>query len=298
MTDSAIQYTENTSSPEIRKKSRIAALLAILFWIIVMGIPLFSYTFPLPEKTGILLSFGEENGGGNQVASSAVEEETTESSEGAKAEQVEEEKSKEISTTKLTESKIEAQTEEESEIVTSKTVEEVKLKVTKENKGEEERDIEAEKRAKQIADQQKKEQEEAEKRRKQEAAKKSFTDAFGGSGDGNSNSSQGDPKGDPEGSPLEGLISGKGNVGIGLADRGVLYEPEINENSQRVGRIVVRVCVNAQGKVTEASYTQKGSTSTDLSLIKVAEEASKKYVFSSSNLEKQCGNISIDFKLE
>ena len=125
-----------------------------------------------------------------------------------------------------------------------------------------------------------------------------FTDAFGGSGDGNSNSSQGDPKGDPEGSPLEGLISGKGNVGIGLADRGVLYEPEINENSQRVGRIVVRVCVNAQGKVTEASYTQKGSTSTDLSLIKVAEEASRKYVFSSSNLEKQCGNISIDFKLE
>lgn len=299
MTDSAIKYNNTETPPDIRKKSRWAILLAILFWVLVMGIPLFSYTFPLPEKTGILLSFGDENGGGDQLASAKSEEnDVQEASDGAKADEEETEKSQETASTKKPITPIESQSEEVSEILTSKTVKETSPQVKKQNDQEDQKDIEAERKAKELANQQKKEAEEAEKRKKQEAAKKSFTNAFGGSGDGTIEQSQGDPNGDPEGSPLEGLISGKGNIGTGLAERGVLFEPEINENSQRTGRIVVRVCVNSQGKVTEAAYTQKGSTSTDIKLIQVAEEAALKYVFSASNLEKQCGNISIDFKLK
>ena len=300
MTDSAIpQYNNTETSPDIRKKSRIAALLAILFWILVMGIPLFSYTFPLPEKTGILLSFGDENGGGEQVASAKSEDnDTAEAAEGAKAEEIDSEKSKEVSATKSPETPIKVESELEADIVTAKTVKEIKTKIEKSSNEQDQRNVEAERKAQELANQQKKAAEEAEKKRKQDEAKKSFSNAFGGSGDGDNPTTQGDPKGDPTGSPLDGLISGKGNVGTGLADRGILFEPEINENSQRVGRIVVRVCVDAQGKVTEAKYTQKGSTSTDLNLIKVAEDAAKKYVFSASGLDRQCGNISIDFKLK
>lgn len=299
MNDSAIKYTTNETDPDIRKKSRWAVLLAILFWILVMGIPLFSYTFPLPEKTGILLAFGDENGGGNEVASAQSEDEAVkEADQGAEAAKEETEKSQEKASIKTPEKVIKAETEEEADIATSKSVVKTTPKVKKENKEKDTRNIEAERKAKELADQQKKEAEEAAKRKKQEEAKKSFADAFGGSGDGSKPSQQGNEDGDPEGSPLDGLISGKGNIGTGLADRGVVFEPEINENSQKVGRVVVRICVNSSGKVTEASYTQKGSTSTDLALIEVAEKAAMEYVFSSSNLDKQCGNISIDFKLK
>lgn len=300
MTDSAIPtYNSSETPPDIRKKSRLAALLAILFWIIMLGIPLFSYTFPLPEKTGILLAFGDENGGGNELASAKSEDnDTAESAEGAKAEELDTEKTKEVAATKSPETPVKEETELEADIVTAKTTKETKSKVKESKKAEDTKNVEAERKAKELANQQKKATEEAEKKRKQEEAKKSFSNAFGGSGDGDKATTQGDPTGDPEGSPLEGLISGKGKIGTGLADRGILFEPEINENSQRVGRIVVRVCVNAQGKVTEASYTQKGSTSTDLNLIKVAEDAAKKYVFSASGIDRQCGNISIDFKLK
>ena len=49
---------------ETRKKARVIAILALLFWLLVLVYPIFSYTFPLPEKPGILLSFGEPDGGG------------------------------------------------------------------------------------------------------------------------------------------------------------------------------------------------------------------------------------------
>ncbi len=299
MNDSAIQYTASETDPQDRKKARWAAVLAILFWILVMGIPLFSYTFPLPEKTGILLAFGDEDGGVEQVASAKSEDnELNEAAEGAEASEKETEKSQEKASIKTPVKVIKAETEEEADIETSKSVEKTTPKVVIENKEEDKRDIEAERKAKELADQQKKLAEEAAKRKKQEEAKKSFSDAFGGSGSGSKPTTQGNEDGKPEGSPLDGLISGKGNIGTGLADRGVVFEPEINENSQKVGRIVVRICVNSSGKVTEAAYTQKGSTSTDLALIEVAEKAALEYIFSSSNLEKQCGNISIDFKLK
>lgn len=299
MNDSAIKYTTNETDPDIRKKSRWAALLAILFWVLVMGIPLFSYTFPLPEKTGILLAFGDEDGGGEEQASAQSDDvEIKKADLGAEKADEENEKSQEKAAPKVPEKNIKAETEEETNINTSKSVEKTTPKVVKESKAENKRDIEAERKAKQLADQQKKLAEFAARKKKQEEAKKSFADAFGGSGDGSSPTQQGNEDGSDDGSKLEGLISGKGNIGTGLADRGVVFEPEINENSQKVGRIVVRICVNSQGKVTEAAYTQKGSTSTDLALIEVAEKAALEYVFSSSNLDKQCGNISIDFKLK
>ncbi len=300
MSNSAMQYTQTENDPTIRKKARWAILLAILFWIFVLGIPLFSYTFPLPEKTGILLAFGSEDGGGDAVASAKSEDkESQEAEEGAKIEPEDAEKSQEKAAVKTPFAPIKAQADDPSTILTSKAVKQPSKKVKTNHKAEDSRNIEAEQKAKEEADRQKKEMEEAAARKKkQEEAKKSFTDAFGGSGDEQNPTQQGNENGKPQGSPLDGLISGKADIGTGLADRGVVFEPEINENSQKIGVVVVRICVNAKGKVTEANYTQKGSSTTDLSLIDVAEKAARQYVFSSSSLEKQCGVISIDFKLK
>ena len=116
----------------------------------------------------------------------------------------------------------------------------------------------------------------------------------GNAGSGNA----GDTKGDPNSKALESVAKGSGRIGGGLASRGVVFEPEIKDNTQKVGRIVVTVCVDASGKVISAKFTQRGSTSLDAHLIKVAENAAAKYKFSPGEIEEQCGTITMDFKVE
>lgn len=301
-TDTFILPDIETDS-DIKKKSRIAALIMILFWILMLGVPFFSYTFPLPEKPGILMAFGDIEGGGDALSNPIESEDNTlnKPEDVASAPQNEEEKevSKEETTARSVQAKIKAESEEESVIETSEKAKEAKVKVVKTDNKEDLKRVEAERKAEEKAAQLKK-REEAEKVKKAEeaAAKKSFSDLFSGSGSSTGNQSQGDPKGEPDQDILDGLTSGTGKIGAGLKDRGVLHEPEIDENSQKIGRIVIRVCVNSKGEVIEAKYTQKGSTSTDLELVKVAEDAAKQYLFSPSAIEKQCGTISIDFKLK
>jgi outer membrane biosynthesis protein TonB len=127
-------------------------------------------------------------------------------------------------------------------------------------------------------------------------AKDAFSQLFNRSNDkGNTPKQSGDPLGEPDASILEGLSKGKGQVGGGLDARGVLFEPQIVEQSQKSGRVVVRVCVDSQGKVFQARYTQRGSTTTDRDLVKIAEISAMKYRFSPSSYEEQCGTITINF---
>ena len=138
------------------------------------------------------------------------------------------------------------------------------------------------------------------KRRDYEKAKKQFGDAFGGSGKGKTDKpgNQGDPGGDPDASKLEGISTGSGMVGGGLSNRGVLSEPVIRDNSQKTGRVVVKVCVDRSGGVISATYTQKGSTTTDSHLKSIAITSAEKFRFTSSSIDKQCGTITIDFQVK
>ncbi len=108
---------------------------------------------------------------------------------------------------------------------------------------------------------------------------------------------KGDPKGQPNADALEGMTTGKGKAGNGLGDRGLLFAPEINDSSQRKGRVVVTICVGITGSVQSANFTQKGSTTTDSHLVQLAIESALDYKFSKSTIEEQCGEIIIDFKL-
>ena len=82
-----------------------------------------------------------------------------------------------------------------------------------------------------------------------------------------------------------------------ISSRQVLKKPKIVDNTQKEGRVVVKICVDGSGKVISANYTQVGSTTTDAHLIDLAEKGVMEYIFSQSPAERQCGRVFIDFRL-
>ena len=205
----------------IRKKSRLVILLAILFWVIVLGIPIFSYTFPPPEKPGILLAFGDEDGGGeNSAETSTTDADAPDPSpdpSSAPQKEIAAEPSKQEATAKTPTTNVKQLTDDESLLDTStKSVnKETPTDVAK--SGKDRKTIDAEKQAEQEEAQRAKRDAEAKLKREQEAAKKKeFSDLFGGSGAGSEPQKQGDPDGDPDKTKLEGISTGTGNVGEGL----------------------------------------------------------------------------------
>jgi TonB family protein len=151
------------------------------------------------------------------------------------------------------------------------------------------------------ADAQQRANEEAQKQAAYNNTKKSYGDLLGsqtGKGNTGKSGSQGDPNGDPNSNVLEGISKGSGRVGGGLGNRGVLHEPQIIDKSQKTGRVVISVCVDKSGKVVKAEYTQKGSTTTDSELKEMAKKAALQFKFTMSEIEEQCGTITVDFKVK
>ena len=126
--------------------------------------------------------------------------------------------------------------------------------------------------------------------------KKQYGTLFGNKPSSSNGSGEGD---DPRGEgALAGISKGNGIIGGGLAGRKAIEIPAVSENSQKTGRVVIKVCVAKDGKVVSAKFTQQGSTTSDPQLVKLAERAANKYLFSSAEIETQCGTITFDFKLQ
>jgi outer membrane biosynthesis protein TonB len=111
-------------------------------------------------------------------------------------------------------------------------------------------------------------------------------------GEGQSINGESESEEPKDGSFGDGSISGK------LSSRKILFTPTIEDNSQKEGRVVVKICVDASGIVTSSQYTQKGSTTSDAYLIQIAEEGAAKYRFSSSTNDLECGRVTILFELK
>ena len=219
----------------------------------------------------------------------------------------------EESSIKLKEEKEKKQAEEIRELERKQTEasqrEQEKLeqeKAAQEQKAKEQ--AEAAAKAKQAAEARQKKAEEAarkkqeEQRKRQEAYEKTKNELgslFGGEGESNeSEGKKGETDGSKDSEILEGLSGGLGEVGGGLSGRGIVYEPEIKENSQKTGKVAVKVCVDSSGSVISSKFTQRGSTTTDSQLVEVAEKAAAKYKFTPGDQAEQCGTITIDFKLK
>jgi membrane protein involved in colicin uptake len=129
--------------------------------------------------------------------------------------------------------------------------------------------------------------------------KKKYADLLGkGKGNNNSTGNQGTSAGDPDGKTLEGISKGTGRVGGGLSGRGIESAPSFTDNSQKTGKVSLVICVDSNGKVSKADFTQKGSTTSDSYLIDLARRTALKYKFSKSDVDEQCGTVTIDFRVQ
>ena len=126
----------------------------------------------------------------------------------------------------------------------------------------------------------------------------SGTNGGGGTGTGQGNTgrpgNQGQPDGDPNSKVLEGMGRGAGSIN-GFGSRGVTNSPKLQESSQKQGRVVLSVCVNASGTVISADFKAVGSTTTDNDLIEAAKRNARQYRFESGSAERQCGTITYNF---
>ncbi len=315
-------YALTTNKKYQNTARTIATVVGILF-LVLFFFKLLKYYDPPLEQSGILVSFGQpEIGQGEEVSAppAPVEEEEVE-------EENEPEVSEpEVSEPEVSEPEVPDPVEEtptptvDKEVVEDTRSKEIALKKKKEQerKLEEERKKRAEElEAKKKADAERKKREEAERKRKEAEAKRKAEEArkkaeadklkgeigglFGQTGEGKGNTgtpgNQGDPNGDPNASNLEGISTGSGRVGGGLGNRGG-KGPAITDKSQATGKVVVKVCVDSNGRVISAKYTQSGSTTSNSQLRRIAEANARKWTFKRGELDKQCGTITYDFRVK
>jgi len=314
-----------------KENKRKGLLFSVILHIIILLICLLPLLVgkaipPIDNQTGILVAFGVPDGGNNsnkeKPAPIAKKKETAKPTPAKptptkpKKVDVKKEKSKakkskattKVSTAKLVDkvedNDVKAVEAERAEILKKQSKAAAAKKAIAEEKAKTKAAEEAKEKAKAKAAKEAaaaKAKKEAEEKAKFSNAKSKFSDLFSGggsAGDNNSDQAKGDAKGDPNAKVLDGISTGSGRVGGGIGGRGILYEPNIKDNSQKTGKVVVKVCVDSSGKVISSKFTQKGSTTTDAHLVKIAKESAVKYKFSASEIEEQCGTITVDFKLK
>lgn len=271
-TGTSVHFTQGTA----QGRGWIVSLIMHLVVIALLFIPMLASRLPLEEEEGLLVALGlPDEGQGDE----SLPMETEKPEPMARQEQTPE--VKEVVSAKAPEKKA------VSNVITNNEQDNIRVK-----------QAEAQKQAQ--AEAQRKADEAARQQEAYNKTKKSYGDLLGGNGKGNTGKpgSQGDPGGDPNAKVLEGISTGSGRVGGGLGNRGVLHEPQINDKSQKTGRVVISVCVDKNGKVIKAEYTQKGSTTTDSELRDIARKAAQQFKFTTSEIEEQCGTITVDFKIK
>ncbi len=314
--DAIIQENQEESE----KKARIGVIIWTILALFILIFPFMTYQDPPPGQEGILVNLGiPDMGDGEENGAASIPEDTTSESE---SDETETESEPESEPENQPEEKPDPKPEKPKENTKPKEVikddaESIAIKKQKE-KEKKERDAKkkAEREAQKKADAKKKAEEEAKRKKAEEAARKKaeleakkaaandlknkLGGLFGngnGQGDNGTSGNQGDPNGDPDAKNLEGISTGSGKVGGGLASRGG-SGPNIQDNSQATGTVVINVCVDENGKVLSAKYTLSGSNTQNTTLIKLAEQNARKWTFKDGNIDKQCGSITYEFKVK
>jgi TonB family protein len=309
----------HTTLQDRRKAKAYTGVIMMLFLLLLL-LPFFSYQNPPPGQPGLLVSFGEPDAGqGSQAAAppqaDPVKEKTKPNKPNKKKptkpqkkeekpKERQKEKPKEIKTP-IDEKVIAAQNEA---IALEKQI--AKEKADKKAKADARAKAESDKKKQELAAQreaerkQKENEEAARLAAAKEAAEAQKTSDFKdelanafGRGDGGKPGNQGVKNGDPDADALKGLSTGSGKIGGGLSNRGG-SGPSISDNSNKTGTVVVYVCISANGSVQSVNYTQKGSSTQDADLIKLAVDNARKWSFNAGIQDETCGTITYDFKVK
>lgn len=310
--DSTLKQQNSLKSKKVGKRAATTAGIGL---VILLLIPIFFYQNPPPGQPGILVNLGlpDQGQGDNNAQASAAEPAEPEPPAPSEPEP----------TPPQPEPQPEPEPESpapqpDPEVIQQEDPSTVALREAKEREAKAKADAERRAREAQIAEERKareaaerkaqaereaREKAEAERKAREEAANNTRNQIGGlfGSGDGKGNTgtagNQGDPNGDPNADRVSGISTGKGNV-TGLGGRSIKSAPPLQGRTQEQGTVKVRICVDANGVVTEAKYTVSGSSGATPALIRMAETNAKKYRFSSGTLDKQCGFITYVFKVQ
>lgn len=272
-----------------KKERRKAMLFSFLFHIatiILLMLPLLKYPDPPPGQDGILIALGNPDEGTGPIEPGGPEEPTpVEQKEEPKPEPKPKEEVKPKEKVKSTEPLV---SDQELEINRKKAIE---------KKEKEERDLkEKQETAERIRIA--KEREEANKREEQEAAELIKNIKKGSGGTSGKSGKGGQVNGDENGKVEEGISTGTGMVGGGLGGRGVVSSPILKDDSNNRGSVVVAICLDKDGNVTEAKFQLQGSTITSGKLRDLAVSNARQWRFKPGNEERQCGNITYSFKVQ
>jgi len=306
MSYTAISHKEKEDQ---RRGAITSGLIHLLLLILVLW-PFLHPPDPPPGQAGVLIAFGAPDAGesGGDVATAPPIEAEAEPVEADQPEEpVREEKPKKVEDkpVPVKQPKKEVQTDKNSK---ERTIakEKAKAKAAAEKKLNDARkaaEAEAKKaEAKRIADAKAAEAKRIADAKAAEAEKyRNIGRTAGSNSGGGSNNkpgNQGQTNGDPSGEALEGISTGNGILGGGISGRKIVKKPRIQDRSQNTGLVNVKVCVDDQGNVTSAKYTQSGSTTSNANLIEKAVEGAKRYKFDKSDRDMQCGTIKINFKVQ
>jgi hypothetical protein len=91
---------------------------------------------------------------------------------------------------------------------------------------------------------------------------------------------------------------GKGLIGSGLKGRKLDNIPKIVDNSNKEGKIIIKVQVDVQGKVINSTFQAQGSTLTDSDLINKCIQTAKKAKFTANEeRETDYGTLVFNFSV-
>jgi len=115
-----------------------------------------------------------------------------------------------------------------------------------------------------------------------------FADDFGGDADKELVKKSIETENLPVNKNVEALVK--------LEGRATRSRPLVKGNNNKKGTVVIKVCVDADGIVTSAKFTQRGSNTFNNNLKQQALAATQRAKFSSSLKKEQCGTITYKFK--
>lgn len=294
-----MKYFETKHEKDSAKVTALITVILVLLLFIVGQ----TYMDP-PEEYGVAVNFGTTDFGSGRVQPREPIRSTPQEIKEPPRETAQEAKVEESTPT---DTKAE-------EVLTQDNAEEIAMKKQKAKEAAAQKaKEEAEKRAKEAEERAERERIEAEekKRKEQEAKKKALDEMMGGlnKSDGTASGSEGDDdspgdKGQIDGNPYANSYygqpgSGDGGLGYGLKGRGKATFKKQKQDCNEEGRVIVRIVVNRDGRVVEATPGVKGTTNNASCLLTPAKKIalSHKWRPDPKAPSKQIGFVKIDFKL-
>lgn len=264
-----------------------------------------------PEESGIAINFGTMDfGSGNRQPLEPIKSTPQNVPKPPQEPDVQEEVVEEKVQEQVAEQEVVEKEQPTEKVLTQESEESIRIKQQKEAKRKAE---EAAEKARAEAARKERERKEAEERKRQEeAAKKAKLDALiggigksegnatGNEGNDNQPGDKGSPDGDPYATTYYGAPgSGSGGGGYGLNGRSLAGRQIVKQNCNEEGRVVVRIKVNRNGQVIEATAGVRGTTNSASCLMEPAKKTAMSHRWNpdSNAPNQQIGFVVVNFKL-